>query len=355
MRSVRFGSPQEAASCFELTASFPGRPKIKAAAALAAGVAGGAAVLLQVHEAGRLPLWSYFAFAAALALIYLSAWTILTGLPPAWNLPRDAASPIVLFHPRVFFWESWKEANRKMPGGGGDPGYEVAAVALVTAFSLTLVEYFGDRLTLYRFWPGALEGRYGDLAAFAWWSLSRAISYTVIPALSILFVPALRWRNCGLDVRGLGAHLWIYEVLLAMVLPIIVFISFKEDFQGYYPFYEHCSRSWFDFLAWEALYWMQFVSLEFLFRGYMLHQLKRRLGAYSIFLMVVPYCMIHYGKPYLEPNAAIAAGVVLGTLSLRTGSIWCGCLIHVTVALSMDVAAMAQKGGLGELLRAGFF
>jgi membrane protease YdiL (CAAX protease family) len=56
--------------------------------------------------------------------------------------------------------------------------------------------------------------------------------------------------------------------------------------------------------------------------------------------------MIHYGKPFLEANAAIVAGIVLGTLALRTRSIWCGCLVHVSVAISMDIAALLQKGDL---------
>jgi membrane protease YdiL (CAAX protease family) len=60
--------------------------------------------------------------------------------------------------------------------------------------------------------------------------------------------------------------------------------------------------------------------------------------------MVVPYCMIHFGKPFLEALAAIAAGIVLGTLALKTRSIWCGVLIHVSVAISMDVAALVQRG-----------
>jgi arylsulfatase A-like enzyme len=53
--------------------------------------------------------------------------------------------------------------------------------------------------------------------------------------------------------------------------------------------------------------------------------------------MVVPYCMIHFGKPFLETMAAIVAVVVLGTLSMKTRSIWSGFLIHVSVAVSMDI------------------
>ena len=51
----------------------------------------------------------------------------------------------------------------------------------------------------------------------------------------------------------------------------------------------------------------------------------------AIFCMAVPYAMIHFQKPYLESAAAVVAGVVLGSLSFRTRSIWAGFLVHATV------------------------
>jgi membrane protease YdiL (CAAX protease family) len=58
--------------------------------------------------------------------------------------------------------------------------------------------------------------------------------------------------------------------------------------------------------------------------------------------MIVPYCMIHYGKPLPETLGAIVAGLVLGTLALRTRSIWGGVLIHIGVALTMDMLALGH-------------
>ncbi len=313
----------------------------------------GTCIIAYVRAVSSLPLWTYAAFFATLVVALLAIWTLATGMPPSWNVPPAEISPLVSLHPRLFFWQSWKEINRQTVATAGRAiGYEVIVVTLTVAFSLTLVEYFGDRAFVARLWPKILTGYYADLAVFAWWSVSRFVGYVVIPIISVFLTPALSLRHCGLGTSGFARHLWVYAVLLLIVLPVIVFISFQQDFKEYYPFYDYASRSWFDFLAWELLYAVQFVSLEFLFRGYMLHPLKKSLGAYSIFLMVIPYCMIHYGKPYLEPNAAIVAGVVLGTLSLRTGSIWCGCLIHISVALAMDLAALTQKGLLDDLMRA---
>jgi membrane protease YdiL (CAAX protease family) len=62
--------------------------------------------------------------------------------------------------------------------------------------------------------------------------------------------------------------------------------------------------------------------------------------------MTVPYCMIHFGKPMAETFAAIAAGIILGLMSLKTRSIWFGACLHVAVAMSMDFLSLWHKGML---------
>jgi CAAX protease family protein len=88
------------------------------------------------------------------------------------------------------------------------------------------------------------------------------------------------------------------------------------------------------------------VALEFFFRGFLVHGLAPRLGWLSIFVMIVPYNMLHYGKPMPEALVAILGGVVLGTLSLKTRSIWWGAALHIAIALTMDVCALWHAGRL---------
>jgi membrane protease YdiL (CAAX protease family) len=56
--------------------------------------------------------------------------------------------------------------------------------------------------------------------------------------------------------------------------------------------------------------------------------------------------MIHFVKPPAEALASVIGGVVLGYLALRTGSIVWGIALHIAVAASMDIAALAHKGFL---------
>jgi membrane protease YdiL (CAAX protease family) len=93
-------------------------------------------------------------------------------------------------------------------------------------------------------------------------------------------------------------------------------------------------------MIWEVIYFLQFLGLEAFFRGWMVGALRRSMGAGAIFALAAPDCMIHYGKPDLEAIGAIVAGVVLGSLAMRTRSIYAGFLVHITVALLMDLLAL---------------
>jgi membrane protease YdiL (CAAX protease family) len=235
----------------------------------------------------------------------------------------------------------------RRPLGGGEPGpavdRRVIAVLLAVAISLTAQEYLGDRDLYARIWPNTLAHRhYWQLGGFAWWAGWRVLGYVVLPALLLLCIPGVRIRDQHLSLRGFFKHLWVYVVLFALVFPAVVLASRTAAFEHTYPFYKWANRSRTDLWSWEAMYVAQFLSLEFFFRGVMLQSLRKLVGSNAIFFMIVPYCMIHYGKPMPETLGAIGAGLILGTLAMRTRSIWGGVMIHVGVAVSMDVLALGH-------------
>lgn len=266
-----------------------------------------------------------------------------------------AIAPILLW----FFRDTWRqldeEAQRERSATTG-PDYRPAACLVITGVVLTLQEYYGGRQFFHTMlrpelselsreaWPWLRFDRYSDLYAYGWWCLARAVGYVVVPfaAWKLLF-PRDSLLDMGLRTRGFVQHLWIYGVCLAIVVPVMLLVAQQPDFGSYYPFYKQSSRSLFDLFAWEAMYWVQFFALELFFRGWMVGALKRTMGASAIFVMALPYCMIHYGKPYLEAHGAIVAGVVLGSLAMRTRSIYAGFLLHVTVAVSMDLLSLYKR------------
>jgi hypothetical protein len=253
-------------------------------------------------------------------------------------------------------------AERSLPGY--DPRAETARVRqilLVAAILLVLGYSFGDR-PFFTETFGPLLGRrpglarYADLLSYVYWSFAKLLGFGLLPLLHLI-LRGERVADYGLGWQPavVGSAVprlpWLrtYLLLVAAVLPAVLAVSFTPTFQQSYPFYRQAGRSVFDFLAWELPYLGTFVAVEFFFRGYLLFGLRRAFGSHALFISMVPYCMIHVLKPAPEALASIFSGLLLGTLALSTGSLWCGVLLHITVALTMDLLASAQTHMLPAL------
>ncbi len=180
------------------------------------------------------------------------------------------------------------------------------------------------------------------------WCVVRIVGYGVLPALVIRFVLRERLAAYGLSLRGAG-HARTYLLLFAVVVPPLVLASYGAGFQAKYPYYRFAEGEalWPTLLYWELLYGSQFFALELFFRGLLIHGLRQTLGYSAVFFPIVPYVMIHFGKPLPEALGSAIAGFVLGTLSLKTRSIVGGACIHVAVAVSMDLLSLWHRGFFG--------
>ena len=186
-----------------------------------------------------------------------------------------------------------------------------------------------------------------NLPALGWWAIVVTVFYFIIPAIAIKYLYREKLADYGLNLRVEPGFIKLFATVVGVMLPLVYLMSQTASFAAKYPFlqiYDGTPYIGTTLLAWELIYFAQFFGLEFFFRGFLVHSLKPALGIYSIFAMTVPYTMIHFGKPPAETMAAIAAGIFLGWLSYRNGNIWMGLLLHCTVAFSMDVLALYNKG-----------
>jgi membrane protease YdiL (CAAX protease family) len=150
-------------------------------------------------------------------------------------------------------------------------------------------------------------------------------------------------------LSGALRHATTYAVLFAVALPFVIVVSGSADFLEHYPILEIDPGQegvWNDLLIWWPFYAAQFVAIESFFRGVLVLGLSKYVGSASILIAAVPYMMIHFVKPPAEALASIIGGFVLGYLALRTRSIVWGIALHIAVAATMDISALARKGFL---------
>ncbi|MGB1457457.1 CPBP family intramembrane glutamic endopeptidase [Spongiibacter marinus] len=239
----------------------------------------------------------------------------------------------------------------------------VFTVLACVSVSLLLIHYlkFSSSLQTLLQWLSEVQGRtpnywwwelrrsgYGELLSYLWWTTWHVVGYVLLPWLIIRRVMGERMRHFGWGWGDTHRHWQGYLLLLSPILVFIYLASFRPDFLQHYPFYKQAGRSWFDFISWELLYLTQFICLEFFFRGFVLQGLRPAIGANAIWVMCVPYLMIHFPKLWPEAVGAILFGLFLGILALRSRSIWGGFFVHAGVAVGMDVASLLRQGRIPE-------
>jgi uncharacterized protein len=232
-----------------------------------------------------------------------------------------------------------------------------AVFALVyAAIGLTCITYLKNPVYLQSILAGSPLAGIGDEAVNAtdnnlysliWWVFVSVAFYFVIPALFVKFVQKRDLSEIGLALSIEKGFLKLLAVCIAVMLPLVYAMSLTASFSAKYPFLKVYNGDPYlssTLLIWELVYFLQFFGLEFFFRGFLVHSLKPSIGAYSILAMTVPYTMIHFQKPMAETFAAVFAGIFLGWMSFKNGNIWLGLVLHCTVAFSMDILALYQKG-----------
>lgn len=235
---------------------------------------------------------------------------------------------------------------------------QTALVCILGALSLLLLQfiaktgkfiYFLRELNLHSasnyFMAVFQPAENGNLVQLLWFASFSFFFYLVLPLLCMRIFFNKCPSDFGLKIKGSFLYGKFYLIFMAVLIPIIAIAATSPAFQAMYPFYTAPAGSsiWPNILIWEVFYLLQFLGAKFFFRGFLIHGLKHRFGFYSIFISMIPYCMIHFQKPFLEALASIFAGLILGMMSLRTNSVIMGTALHFGVALTMDICALLMR------------
>lgn len=142
-----------------------------------------------------------------------------------------------------------------------------------------------------------------------------------------------------------------YFVMLAIMLPLIILASYNPAFIRQYPMYKTSAAhiylgvpEWVTVAAYELAYGLDFVTVEYFFRGFMVLAMTQFLGRSAVITMAVVYCVLHFGKPAGEAMSSIFGGYILGVVAYETKSIWGGVIVHMGIAWMMEIVAFVRKG-----------
>lgn len=149
--------------------------------------------------------------------------------------------------------------------------------------------------------------------------------------------------NWGLYAVKKTQSLRSYFLLIVLMIPLLLWASMQKDFSAVYPRAKIITetigadaKAW-HYMLFEAAYVADFISIELFFRGFLIIILGNLLGKQCILPIALFYFSIHLGKPMFEAISSFFGGIILGTISYRSKSIWGGWLVHVSIALLMEL------------------
>lgn len=212
-------------------------------------------------------------------------------------------------------------------------------IILLTSVAIlqTIAFYFTSR----RFFRENLFQYFQDftdpyLIEYFYWFIGDFFTFLILGILIIKLLFKENLRDYGFKLGDFKVGFFFTFIFLAVMLLLVWFVSATPAFAQKYPHLPGARISWDVFFIYEAGMLIYMFAWEFLWRGFMLFGLEKKFGYYSILMQMIPFVILHNGKPFLETFGAIFGGIALGILALRTRSFYYCVVIHIGVMFSID-------------------
>jgi uncharacterized protein len=175
------------------------------------------------------------------------------------------------------------------------------------------------------------------LYEYLYWFIGDFATLFLLSIVIIKFILKEDLRNYGLQFGDYKTGLVLSAIFFLVMLPAIWFFSATPDFSEKYPHLLSTRNSWQEFFIYESGMLLYMISWEFIWRGFMLFGLKGKFGYYAVLIQMIPFVILHNGKPAPETFGAIAGGIALGVLAFRTNSVLYCVITHMGVMFTIDL------------------
>ncbi|NDP21661.1 MAG: CPBP family intramembrane metalloprotease [Paludibacter sp.] len=211
--------------------------------------------------------------------------------------------------------------------------------------SLFFIVLYGVAVGFYEYRNWDFPSLFSEEKLFVYRILSqlKGCAFFIVP---LFLVKIIFDKNID-GLYGLASnakHIRAYLVLFLMLLPFLIAISFTPDFKIAYPQFRPWLYDdvfglpiWLNTLIFESTYSLDFVMTELLFRGALVIGMISILGRKAVLPMVAMYAAIHFGKPLGETISSVFGGYILGAFAYQTRHIWGGVIVHICIALTMEI------------------
>lgn len=211
-------------------------------------------------------------------------------------------------------------------------------IILLSVAILQTVSWYYSSRAFFRvnIWPGYSTYEHIYLVEYLYWFLADFFTLGIIPVLLIIFLLKEKPKDYGITFGDYKSGFLYSGIFLAFMIVILWFVSAQEEFAQVYPHYPYARNNWNVFFVFEAGMLFYMIGWEFIWRGFTLFGLFEKFGYYAVLIQMIPFVILHNGKPPLETFSSIIGGIALGILALKTRSFLYCVIIHFGIMFTID-------------------
>jgi membrane protease YdiL (CAAX protease family) len=226
-------------------------------------------------------------------------------------------------------WRIIKQLDRKI------------IIIFISVAVLQTVSYYytSRRFFRYNYFEQLQFDKNVFLYEYIYWFVGDFLTLFILPLLIIKFLLKGKLTSFGFRVGDYKIGLKYSLIFLVVMIPIVWFVSANGDFIDTYPQLNDVKYSWNIFLVFESGILLYMIAWEFMWRGFMLFGLEEKFGYYAVLIQMIPFLILHNGKPAAETFGAIVAGLALGILALKTRSVLYCIITHAGIMFSIDLVS----------------
>lgn len=163
--------------------------------------------------------------------------------------------------------------------------------------------------------------------------LGSLVYFLALPILAIIVLLRKNPLDFGLRIGNWRLWGWYLGVTALVGIPVLLAVSRIPQLKDYYL------EEQFNLLLYFAETVAYLFAWEFLFRGFLLFGLKERMKEVAILVQMMPFALLHFGKPEIETISTVLTGIYFGYVAYRGNSFWPAFIIHLLINIIFVVLA----------------